>query len=90
MSAVTTVAYVVGAIAMTAGGFALAAFLLFWAASASGKYAWRIWKNLSGIYRVETMKYWFRRMEKEGNFVLRQALADNPASQEAAEQKGGE
>lgn len=83
MSAITNAAYVIGAITMAAGGFAIAAFLLFWAATASGKYAWRIWKNLSGIYMVETMKYWFRRMETDGTHVLRQAHTDELAKRVA-------
>lgn len=71
MTALTTAALVIGSVTIAAGGFAVAGGLLWVSAWATGKYAWRTWSNLSGIYKVETMRYWFRRMEENGTHVLR-------------------
>jgi len=70
MTALTTGAIVIGSIVMVAGGFAIAGALLWLAASATGKYAWRTWNNLAGIYKLYTMQYWFKRMQANGTHVL--------------------
>jgi hypothetical protein len=56
----------VGLIFMVAAGFFLAAALLAIAEKLTGKYAWDVWRNLTLIYQLNDLAYWFRRFRKEG------------------------
>ena len=84
MSFIVTCAYITGAIVMVAGGFAIAGVLLWVSAWATGKYAWRTWKNMSGVYKMEVMRYWFKRMDAEGTHIVRQSFEEKRATKETA------
>lgn len=70
MAALARSAEIIGYIVMVAGGFAIAGLLLFLAATVAGKYAWRTFDSLSSIYRLESISYWFARLDKNG-YALR-------------------
>lgn len=61
----------IGAVVTVAAGFALAAGLLAIAATLTGKYAWHLWGNLTLIYQLNDLAYWFRRFRKEGPVCLK-------------------
>lgn len=87
MNALITAILGIGAIASVAFGFAGVALLLWLSAKATGKYAWRTWDNLATIYKLETMRYYFKLMQDNGTHSLRlECERANPA----AEPKGGE
>jgi hypothetical protein len=54
-----------------AGGLALAALLLAAVSLATWHYANRVWRNLTAIYQLHTIQYWFQCMHKNGTHVLR-------------------
>lgn len=66
-------ALIIGSIVMGAGGFLLSATILYFAATWTCKLAWRLWDNLGDIYKLESMRYWFNQMQKDGTHVLRKA-----------------
>lgn len=83
MDWLTTACIIVGGTVMVAGGFAIAGGLLWVSAMVTGKYAWRTWNNLAGIYKLETMRYWFRRMEASGTHILRDEHDEKLSTKEA-------
>lgn len=38
-------------------------------------YAWEAWKELTAIYRLESIRYYFQRMEKEGTHCFKVSAA---------------
>jgi hypothetical protein len=71
MEAITQAAVVIGGAVMIAGGVAITGLIFYFSAALLGKYAWLTWDHLASIYRLECMKYWFKRMQDNGTHVLR-------------------
>lgn len=76
---IETVATWVGTGMMVAGGLLLAAVALAGAAWATGHYGFRLWRNVTTIYRFESIQYWFKRMQAEGTHVLRKEYHEKAA-----------
>lgn len=66
----------IGQVVMLASGLGAAAILFCIAAYFTGKYAWRLWDNLTTIYRIECIQYWFKRMQDNGTHALRKEHDD--------------
>jgi hypothetical protein len=61
-----------GYAAMSAGGIAVVGGIFLWAAVFARRWAWRLWEEMATIYRLETMRYWFTRMQDKGCNVMRE------------------
>ena len=80
----------IGTGAVVAGGIGIVAGFLGVSAFAAARYVTKLWWNLGAIYKLRTMEYWFRRMDKEGTHILREAYEDKMSERAAAKRADGQ
>lgn len=81
---IATVTSWIGTGSMVAGGLAVVALFLALASYATGLYGYRLWRNVTAIYKFSAIQYWFKRMEANGTHVLRKEHDEKLAAKEAA------
>jgi hypothetical protein len=85
MLELTNVTAIIGKIVLVAGGFGIAALLLFLAANEARKWAWALWDQLTLIYQLRALNYWLGEMAKHGADVLKQEHDRRLAEKQFAE-----
>ncbi|MGK5020690.1 hypothetical protein [Janthinobacterium sp. LB2P10] len=66
----------IGYTVMAISGITVTTLGLMGAVYILNKMGWRAWDRMASLYRVESMSYWFRRMQKDGTHSLRKAYED--------------
>ena len=69
-------AEIIGYLVMLAGGCLLAAGIFGVSAYLVNMAGMRLYKKTVAVYRLETLRYWLRRMDEEGTHIVRKGYEE--------------